>query len=76
MDFIILLMFIILLAFYSIPYKMDAWNKAKGYLLDIILLLTLIIVASIVFLLSAFCAGVILLCHLPEIVKNKGELWK
>ena len=76
MDFIILLMFIILLAFYTIPYKMYTLNKIKGCLFDIILLLTLIIVGSIVFLLSAFCAGVILLCHLPEIVKNKGELWK
>lgn len=46
MDFIILIMFIILLAFYSIPYKMEAWNKIKSCLELPILLIALIIFAA------------------------------
>jgi hypothetical protein len=39
-------MFIILLAFYSIPYKMEIWNKIKSCLELPILLMALIIFAT------------------------------
>ena len=67
MDFIILLMFIILVAFYTIPYKMEMWNKIKSCLELPILLMALIIFATGFILI----ATAIMLCILGYVVIQK-----